>query len=203
VIPCTLHTSFRLKIYSTDEISTIRKQEGFKNEDVILVYSGSNSGWQSFSALEKLLDKILSAGKKYKLLFLSRTDESIDRLKEAWPGQVYNKWLPYERVQQVLSMCDYGILYREKSITNRVAAPTKFAEYLSSGLPVIISEEVGDYSRFVNHHKCGMVIGEGLPASLSKPDNREKIRMINLVSEYFTKDANRKSYEKVINALNN
>jgi glycosyltransferase involved in cell wall biosynthesis len=39
-----------------------------------------------------------------------------------------------------------------------VASPTKFAEYLACGLPVITTEYVGDFSLYVKEHNLGYVI---------------------------------------------
>lgn len=41
---------------------------------------------------------------------------------------------------------DVGLLLREDSLTNRVASPVKFAEYLRCGLPVVLTPYVGDFS---------------------------------------------------------
>jgi glycosyltransferase involved in cell wall biosynthesis len=55
-------------------------------------------------------------------------------------------------------MADYGILIRPNSITNSVASPVKFAEYLASGLQVLISDGIGDFSEFVVREKIGYLI---------------------------------------------
>jgi glycosyltransferase involved in cell wall biosynthesis len=41
---------------------------------------------------------------------------------------------------------------------NRLAAPTKFAEYVLCGLPVLISPDIGDYSEYVAANEAGLVI---------------------------------------------
>ena len=191
VIPCTLQTSFKLELPSIETITSTRLSEGYTFDDVILVYSGSTSGWQSFKVLESILGRILSSGQKYKLLFLSKSDQSIENMKKMYPGQIQNKWLPHSRVQSILAMCDYGILYREQSITNRVAAPTKFAEYLSAGLPVLISEGIGDYTEFVKIHGCGYILDQDKNRIPEKVDPATRARMIDLVSRFYTKDANK------------
>jgi hypothetical protein len=57
-----------------------------------------------------------------------------------------------------LDIADYGILLREKSITNKVASPVKCAKYLSRGLKVLISPEIGDYSDWVKNNDLGFII---------------------------------------------
>lgn len=57
-----------------------------------------------------------------------------------------------------LAAADCAFLVREPSLVNRVASPVKFAEYLAVGLPVLISEGVGDYSEQVEFHSLGLLL---------------------------------------------
>jgi len=41
---------------------------------------------------------------------------------------------------------------------NRVSSPVKFAEYCLCGLPVIITDNVGDYSGYVRSYKLGHIV---------------------------------------------
>jgi len=202
VIPCTLNTGFRASSFSDEELTNEKKSLGFGADDIIMVYSGSTAGWQSFSTLAGLLGKVLCKGTQFKLLFLSQEDENIVAMKKSFPNQVASKWVKHNEVQRVLAACDYGILFRENSVTNQVASPTKFAEYLSAGLSVIISDNLGDYSDFTLAHKCGMVINEGDEINLTKINTSEKQRLITLAIDNFTKQANRKQYETLINFIN-
>ncbi len=202
IIPCTLNTGFRASSFSDDELLQERKLIGFEQEDIILVYSGSTAGWQSFTMLATLLGTILNKGKLYKILFLSGEDENISALKKQFPGQVFSKWVKHHEVQKVMAACDYGILFREQSVTNQVASPTKYAEYLSAGLPVIISDKLGDYSAFTKNNKCGMVVNFTDDITPLKTTLAEKQRMIQLAIDNFTKQANISQYEKLINSIN-
>jgi hypothetical protein len=124
-------------------------------------------------------------------------------LKQQFPGQIFNRWLTFDKVQPVLSMCDYGILYREQSITNKVAAPTKFAEYLSAGLPVMISEGIGDYTSFVKQHDCGMVLNDLTLQIPNKTTAAKRAAMIQLTEKYYTKPALLPVYKKLLDFISN
>jgi hypothetical protein len=203
VIPCTLNSGFSTVSASREEIEKIRTAEGYNPNDIIAVYSGSIAGWQSFSSLENILGGWLKGGADRKLLFLSKEDDNIKKMKSRFPKQVSCRWVNHREVQSVLSACDYGILYRERTVTNRVASPTKFAEYLSAGLNVIISEDLGDYTEFVRRENCGIVVVGNSIASLPKPTSEERHRNIQLALKYFTKDAHRSNYKKVLNHFHN
>jgi glycosyltransferase involved in cell wall biosynthesis len=202
VIPCTLQRSFRLELPSPDHLAGLKSRAGYHPGDIILIYSGSVSGWQSFGLLRNFLDTVLRSGKQYKLIFLSPPDDAIDTLMNTFPGQVSRKWLSHREVQETLFVGDYGILYREQTVTNEVAAPTKFAEYLSAGLPVIISGHVGDYSEFTQRHQCGYVIREGSGLLPPATTYEQRKKMIALAAAHFTKDAYRDQYDKMLQAMN-
>ena len=97
---------------------------------------------------------------------------------------------------------DYGLLIRENSFTNQVASPVKFAEYLCCGLPVIISERLGDYSEFVEKNGCGYIIKDNVQciSKIKKVSLEEKEKCFNLANIYYSKnaDCNVESYKKLI-----
>lgn len=198
VIPCTLNSDFKAGLISSNQVADYRKTNGFLTEDLVMVYSGSAAGWQSFNILENYLVPVLKASEKNKLLFLSENDPNIVKLKQQFPDQVSNKWVPHKEVQMILFSCDYGILIREESVTNRVASPTKFAEYLSAGLSVIISEGIGDYSEFVKKNNCGVVVQKQEPLILKPVSIEDKSRRVRLAEENFTKQSQRKNYLSLI-----
>ncbi|MBS1763379.1 MAG: hypothetical protein JSS90_00275 [Bacteroidetes bacterium] len=197
VIPCTLNSDFKATVLDEKNITDARSKMGFTEQDIVLVYSGSTAGWQSFDLLHGFLQRVLTNQQQVKVLFLSEKDKNVDALKDEFPQRIFQKFVKHHEVTSVLTSCDYGILLREKSVTNKVAAPTKFAEYLSAGLPVLISEEIGDYSEFVKKHQCGMVLNNEDSLILKRQSPDERNRCINLVTENYTKEAQQLQYNKL------
>lgn len=202
VIPCTLNSSFSPKTPTDIEKKQARENIGLQSQDIVLAYSGSTAGWQSFSILYNYLAPFLNQKSDNKVLFLSKPDANIQQLEKEFPGQIMQKWVNHQEVPIVLSACDMGILIREDSVTNRVASPTKFAEYLSAGLQVIITNNIGDYSDFVKVHQCGIIAnGKPLP-NIQNVDFTTRSRMINLVNLHFTKNAQLNNYSELMKNLN-
>lgn len=103
-----------------------------------------------------------------------------------------------------LQCCDYGILVREQSETNRVASPTKFAEYLYAGLKVLVSKNLGDFSEFVLEHDCGYVVNNSFNESkFEKVNVVDRNKCFELANLYFKKESslNEVSYKKIIKAV--
>lgn len=199
VIPCTLGADH---LPAVEEGHDRRSEFGFVADDVVLVYSGSTAGWQSFGLLEGLLDGVLAAQPEVKALFLSREDANNRRLVERHRGRVHIHWADPAAVPGLLRSCDHGILLREDSITNRVASPTKFAEYLAAGLPVIISEGLGDFSGAVRHAGLGTVYSPGTSMPrFGRPDHATRQRMRDHAMAYFTKEAHDAAYREVMQVM--
>lgn len=199
VIPCTVNSTFVLQ-NNLPAANNDNTNSDFHKDDIVFAYSGSTAGWQSFKTLESFIAPLLSADPHFKIIFLAQEEENINLLKKNFPQQVFQKWVAHHEVTKILAGCDYGILIREQTVTNQVAAPTKFAEYLSSGLPVVISPNLGDYSAFVETHRCGINLN-GITPSIHKPGIEEKNRMIQLALQYFTKEANHQQYVRLLEMM--
>ena len=191
IIPCTLRT---IEKKETD-LQAVRKRFGFAPEDIVIVYSGSFAGWQSFDLLDKVGIDLLEKQKSVKFLVLA-PDTATLKMAQKYPDRVVCTWLSSKEVHAVLNVCDYGWMVREETITNLVASPVKFAEYLAAGLPVIISKNLGDFSAFVRHHKAGFV-AEGVFPELAKTSEEERNRFRQLAETYLTKKAFTEQYKIV------
>jgi hypothetical protein len=95
-------------------------------------------------------------------------------------------------------IADYGILIREQSVTNQVASPVKFAEYLACGLQVLISEGIGDFTDFVKQQNCGKIFNENI--KIEPIPFTQKAKNHQLALQYFVKEAstNKAAYQKLL-----
>lgn len=195
IIPCTINEHFQNLEFNEGQIARSRERLGFKSGEKVIVYSGSLAGWQSVELLGKYLRPILSGDKQVKLLFLSDYHPFIGELSKTFPDRVRNAKFKPSEVPEILISADYGVLIRERSVTNEVASPVKYAEYLSCGLTVLISEGLGDYSAFTQIMEVGYVIQENI-VDLPPPYEKLKCREIGL--SYFTKSSHKESYRRIL-----
>ncbi len=195
VIPCTLGSDRKEK---ANDPAAFRRSLGWDPSDLVLVYSGGTGGWQSLDLLAKVLDGILFRDPSTRVLFLSGRDSYIDHLATHYPGRVVQRWIPHEEVHAALAACDVGLLVRSRSVTNEVASPTKFAEYLNAGLPVLISPHIGDLGEFVRRYKAGWVHEEHVVPAIERPSEKERVRLKELSKEMFTKKAYQQEYRTIL-----
>lgn len=199
VVPCTLGSGHKIAERTAESSPGAN---GASGRDVTLVYSGSTAGWQSFALLSELLDGLLTAQPQVKVLFLSKPDPNNAALQAKFPDRVAVRWAEADEVGGILARCDMGLLIREDSITNRVASPTKFAEYLAAGLPVLISPWIGDFSRAVEEHGLGAVHRpDGALPQLRPTDAHTACRMQSYARAHLTKAAFGPAYGRILEAL--
>ncbi len=142
VVPCCV-----THITSDDKRQELRKEWGIKDDEVVLVYSGTTAKYQHLDDLTiPFLKKLALQNPKVRLAFFSAEQEKINKLLvEAGidTGKTIIKSFAQNEVASALTACDLGILIRKPTLVNRVANPVKIAEYMAAGLPIIIEKGVG------------------------------------------------------------
>jgi len=205
VIPCTLNSQESAPVTIVKEnkrqSKVFRKNIGLNEEDIVLVYSGSMAGWQSPGTMKSFFTGIISKDARIKILFLSPSFPTEIASDKNLSSRIVHKWVTPQEVHTLLELSDYGLIIREPSVTNKVSSPTKFAEYLYAGLPVIISEGIGDFTEFVRKHQCGKVVGDVLDVSVDKNTESNRSRMKALATEHFSKQSFIEQYKVLVNHL--
>ncbi len=202
VIPCTLNNDVEFFFPSKEVIIEIRKELGFDDKDIVFVYSGSSADWQSLVIVDDFIFMQMQMNATIKFMLLANTKLEHLKTYKQFPERIIQKWVKAHEVGDYLSAADYGIVIRENSITNQVASPTKFAEYLNAGLSVLISENIGDFSSFTKQNNCGHIISDfSSDYNFTKLPYSEKVKNFNLAQKYFTKDVFSSGYETILNVL--
>lgn len=135
--------------YNPDIRREIRKNLNIDNKKVI-VYAGSVVAYQCVNEMISLFKNIVDIDRNYFFLFLV-ANNSIDFIKQKFKQNLIDEesflvaTVPHKNIFDFYSASDYGIVIRNNSLVNRVASPTKILEYLSTGLPLIITDNVGDF----------------------------------------------------------
>lgn len=132
-----------------------RERMGLAADDILMNYAGGASVWQSVDIIEDQFEALRALEPRFKLLKIIRDDSGR---RSTSNGAVFTENnLDQSEVASLMTACDIGVMQRDPHIVNRVASPIKLTEYLASGLPVIISPDVGDSSALVEHSDAGIV----------------------------------------------
>lgn len=133
----------------------------------VLAYVGTLAAWQCGEEMIRLFAQLQSAGPDiFFLLLVPRVDHQKARerlLKFRVPeASVLLAELAHDQVAPTLQGAHAGVLLRRAHPVNRVSCPTKFGEYLAAGIPVIMTEGIGDCSGMASREGVGLVLEAGL-----------------------------------------
>jgi glycosyltransferase involved in cell wall biosynthesis len=143
VIPCCADTA----VFAPDDAARhrIRSQLSLGTRP-ILVYAGSLGSWYCMEEMLDFFDVARGVQPGLHFLVLTMNAEiahaSLGRRASARDVSVLR--VPPEEVPQYLAAADAGICFLTDSVSKRASSPTKYGEYLASGLPVITNRWTGD-----------------------------------------------------------
>lgn len=159
VIPCCVdleHFRFR-----EDGRNRVRAELGVGNRPV-LVYAGSIGTWY---LLDEMLQFYTVARQTWPdLFFLILLNGSRDAVREAMNRHgIFEKdaairWARFEEMPDYLSAADVGIAFIRPCFSKRSSSPTKYAEYLACGLPIVINAGIGDADALVEREGAGVLL---------------------------------------------
>jgi glycosyltransferase involved in cell wall biosynthesis len=150
-------------VYSGKKRAYIREKFAIEDKFVFL-YIGTLGTWY-------LIDEMLDFFKRAKdiipnahFLFLLNTDkDAVTRLiaeKRISPEDITITNAEPSEVPRYISAADAGMFFIKPCFSKQSSCPTKFAEYLACGLPVVINRGVGDTAEMVEENKIGIVVDD-------------------------------------------
>lgn len=160
-----------------EEGAARRAAAGIPGEAFVTGFLGSDAGWQRPDALLALHRRILARRPDAHLLVLTPAVERFEALLSAGlpPGAGRTvRRVAHDEVPSWLAACDATVLLRDLDAVNAVASPIKFGESLACGVPVLLSEGIGDASPLVRDRGLGAVFsgpelaGEGDDSELER-----------------------------------
>ena len=165
VIPCCADLNhFKYDNISTQHINNFRLKLNLRPNDFVLTYLGSIGSWY---LLEEMLDffKILLKTKpNAKFLFITKdSPESVlktVRLKRISEKSILITPSEREELPSLLSLSTASVFFIAPSYSKKASSPTKMAELLAMGIPIICNANVGDSNYFLNLENCGTLIKE-------------------------------------------
>lgn len=172
-------------VYDYNSRKEIREKYGLKEDDLVAVCStGGNSLWQKDYLT---IDKLLSMG--VKVINLSKMDYGKT-------GCITTS-VPFKEMYKILSAADVAVLWRDDTLMNNAASPSKFSEFAVMGLYVLHNDSVAVASSYIKKSGAGLIIKDldelqQLPTLNSLTTNRKQ--WITEGREFFGVECVGKSY---------
>lgn len=117
------------------------------------MWVGSLGPWYRFDLAVRLARII---GRPFTVL--TRQVELARSELDGVPAEVRS--VPANRMPEELFEGDIGLCLIRSTFSKVASAPTRFAEYLAAGMPVVATAGVGDLERIVTRHQVGVVVEE-------------------------------------------
>lgn len=205
------------------EFDLIKQKEMRKNlnleEKIVFIYAGSIVKYQCVEEMIWIFSIIHKLKNNAYFIFLSAYDNfaSIEGLFSKYnvPTTSYCiKSVPHQDIDKYYVIADYALIFRENHLLNKVASPTKIAEYLKYGLVMFATDNIGDINeiptkKFLIDYQDIKDKNEAniLKMEIKKLSDNDRIKNFNACQQYLKEEYlwnnYKKVYEEVLKDANN
>lgn len=190
VIPCC--TDLELFKFLPED-RELRRDELGVGDRFVLVYSGSIDGWYLTEAMADFFLEFLRNKPEAHFLWLAPAGqqriESLMRERGIGQDRYTVRAVSSQEVAGYLAACDAGLAFIKPSFSKLASSPTKTAEYLACGLPLVINAGIGDSDSLVTREQVGVLVTDmnreayALAAReinrlVARPDTRRRTREV-------------------------
>lgn len=213
VIPCCVD----LEVFSHAKVSKKAKDEWkqklkIREGDFILTYLGSIGTWYRLEEMLKLFQALIKRYSNAKFLFVSRVSPDLIYQTAANVGIERDRLLVIsanrEDVPTLLSLSTASVFFYGVELSRAGFSPTKAAELLSLGIPIICNSGVGDCDDLVKNESVGVLVADFTMAAYEDAVQRldavlkmPKENMIKAAEKRFNLATGIENYEKVYRQL--
>lgn len=178
VVPCCAD----LERFRFDPAARERRRDELNLRDrFVVVYSGSIGGWYMNGEMADFFAALLKEREDAHFLWL--TPAPSGRVEELMRGRgiaderyTVRAAAPRE-VASYLSASDAGLAFIKPCFSKLASSPTKTAEYLGCGLPVVLNAGVGDSDLLVTRERTGALVEE-----FREDDYRRAARVVSAMA---------------------
>ena len=210
VIPCCAdleHFDFQKNPIDIDT----KRELGIKDDAFVLCYLGSVGTWYMQDEMLDYFKVQLKSMPNSVFLWITK-DDSLLIIEAAEKLGIADKMVikPSERsdLPKIISICDASIFFIKPLFSKKASSPTKQAELLGMGIPLICNSNVGDTNEILEKENVGLVtadfteagyqnIVDGLP-DMAKID---KHHLRNVAIKHFSLKEGVKKYDEVYKGL--
>jgi len=147
----------------------------YKNDQIVIGNLGSLGTWYALDPIFHFFTIALKQNSKASLVFINRDQHAliISKVREHHidSRRVHYRSASQSEIPKVLMSIDVGLMLYKDGISRAACSPTRFAEYLSAGIPCLISGGVGDTQAIVEREGVGIIISDYRAETLERSFN--------------------------------
>ncbi len=162
VIPCCVDLQ-RFSAANASARAEVRRELNIDGRRVV-VYAGALGGWYLTDEMAECLAVAHHQEQRTFTMILtqSRPEMIVEPLRARGVAEknfVVRKVTP-EDVPKYLSAADAALSFIKPCYSKRSSSPTKIAEYLASGLPIIANRGIGDVDEVIDGDQVGVMVSD-------------------------------------------
>lgn len=212
VVPCTVDLDhFQWSESIKKESDRLKKELKLSEHQPIVCYSGSlgtryliEEMLHCFSTLKKSYTNA-----KFLVVTHSNVDELISKAEELNLGQdIVTTSTDYTHIPAYIALADIALYFIYPGNSGKAVSPTKQAEFLGLGIPIISNSGIGDTEQILVENEVGLIVEnfsepayqkivERIPSIMDKP----KTEIINIAEKYFNLEKGIATYNEVYRRL--
>ena len=133
---------------------------------------GTLSSWYLRTETLRYLAMLVHALPQAKMLFVTREDHERlrrDAVAAGIPsGLLVITEADFQEMPAYVRLMDVGVFFIKVCFSKQASAATKLAEFLATGIPVVINDGIGDSGAIVRNHNVGVVLPDVTDASFAR-----------------------------------
>lgn len=209
VIPCCADFD-HFKQSDKQELKTqqLKKELGIAENDFVLSYLGSVGTWYMLDEMLDFYKTLLKNKPKAKFLFITGEPESMvlntANARNLPVNQFIVRSATRELVPAYIALSSVSMFFIKPVFSKKASSPTKMAELMGMGVPIICNNNVGDVEQIIEETGAGYAISdftsEEYQRAINKIDDllnldKEKIRQAAI--DHFSLDVGVNKYAEV------
>lgn len=208
VVPCTVD----MKHFDHKKVNDrVRNELGFEENDIVFCYSGSLGTRYLTKEVLQCFAQISALKENSKLLVLTKSDTTelkslIKQLDIESKTTITS--CNYQDIPSYIAACDAAIYFIYEGFSGKAVSPTKQAEFLSLGKPIITNDGIGDTFEIIAKEKVGFVLGElnelafkKVATEIDELLNIESNHCVEVAYKYFDLNLGIETYDKLYQNL--
>jgi glycosyltransferase involved in cell wall biosynthesis len=160
VIPCCVDLA-RFATANEESRARVRSELDIGNRKV-LAYVGAFGGWYLTDEMVDLFEVFKENESNGYAMILTQSDPEIvnSKLRAAGYGDHdhFISRVSASEIPRYLSGADFAVSFIKKCYSKQASSPTKNAEYLASGLPIIANSGIGDVDEQITANGVGTIV---------------------------------------------
>lgn len=191
------------------------KRKDFLGDRFVVSYFGNLGTFYDFNAMVDFFSKLTGRFKGAYFLIMTNAPSDTAKIlllnKGISPKRYFFSSAEHSEVPEWIGHSDVSMIFYNRRYSKEGCCPTKFAESLSCGVPVVINSGIGDCDRIVRENRVGVIIEDFTETSYIKGieelcgilEDRDalKSRCRSVAENFFSLESGVSKYSEIYNRI--